>query len=209
MNYLKNQNWRYATKKFDKTRKVSAGELDLLKEAIQLSVSSYGLQPYKVLLIENQDLRAQLESASWDQKQITESSHLIVFCNYTDVESADVDAFIDLTAKSREMTFDDLKGYGDFIKSKISEKTKEERFNWTKSQTYLAMSNLLSACAELRIDACPMEGFEPDAYNEILGLTEKGLNASLIATIGYRSQDDRSQFYPKMRKPMEVLFEMM
>lgn len=207
MELLKNLQWRYATKKFDTTKKVSDEDLYKIKEAVQLSVSSYGLQLYKVLIIENAQIREQLKPLSWNQSQITDASHLFVFCNYTDVSHDAIDFFIKQTAETRNLDLDRLNGYGDFIKSKLAEKSPEETTSWLKSQTYLALGNLLTACAELKIDACPMEGFEPEAYNNILGLDKLGLNAAVIAPIGYRHWDDHTIGQQKVRKPMELLFE--
>ncbi len=209
MKLIENLKWRYATKKFDSSKKISPENLEKLKEAIQLSVSAYGLQLYKVIIIENTSLREKLKSVSWGQDQITEASHLVVFCNYTNVKDAHVDDFLNMTAKSQDIEVKNLSGYGDFMKGKISEMTKSESFNWTFRQTYLALGNLLNACAELKIDACPMEGFEPEKYNDILGLSRQGLNAAVIATIGYRSNEDHTQNRPKVRKSSNELFEVL
>ncbi len=208
MQLINNLKWRYATKAFDPEKKVNGSDLAKIKKAVQLSVSSYGLQLYKVLVIEDPELKKQLRAASWDQSQITDASHLFVFCNYTRVQDQHIDEFLDLTARVRGLDPADLKRYGTFIKKKLAEKSEQERINWTARQTYLAMGNLLAACAELKIDACPMEGFEADRYNQILGLTERGLNAAVIAPIGYRSVTDETQMNPKVRKPLEVLFEL-
>ena len=207
MNYIKNQEWRYATKKFNPDKKVSENNLTLIKRTIQLSVSSYGLQLYKILIIEDKNIRKQLQPASWNQSQITDASHLIIFCNYTKGISQAIDKHIELIAKTRGVDIEKLDGYRDFMKMKIAEKSQDDQFNWTKNQTYIALTNLLAVCASLKIDACPMEGFEAEQYNEILGLTEKGLNASIIATIGYRSNEDETQYLEKVRKPLELLFE--
>ncbi|EZH72345.1 nitroreductase [Aquimarina atlantica] len=207
MEFIKNQNWRYATKKFDKSKKVSIENMELLKQAVRLSVSSYGLQLYKILIIENQEIRKKLQPVSWNQSQITDASHLFVFCNYTKIKPLDIDNYLNLTAISRALKLEDLKGYGDFIKMKLAEKSIDEQLNWSKCQTYIALANLLSACAELKIDSCPMEGFEAQQYNKILGLTKQGLNASVIATIGYRSTEDTTQHLSKVRKPIQELFK--
>lgn len=207
MELLTHLQWRYATKKFDTTKKVSSDDLEKLKEAIQLSVSSYGLQLYKVLIIENAAIREQLKPVSWNQSQITDASHLFVFCNYTDVSSEAIDDFIKQTAETRNIDLEKLKGYGDFIKTKLAEKSEEEKSSWLQSQTYLALGNLLNACAELKIDACPMEGFDPDAYNKILGLDKQGLNAAVIAPIGFRHIEDHTIGLKKVRKPLEQLFD--
>ena len=205
-NFIKDANWRYATKKFDTTKKVSTEDLKTLKEAIRLSASSYGLQPYKVFIIENPELRAQLQPAAWGQSQIVDASQLIVFANMTNFSDADIDASLSLTTEIRGLPADALKGYGDFMKSKIGALSEDVRNTWTSKQTYLALGNLLNAAAELRIDVTPIEGFEPDKVNEILGLQQLGLNASVLATIGYRHKDDATQNYAKVRKSNEELF---
>lgn len=207
MDLIKNLKWRYATKKFDPNKKINTEDLAKIKEVIQLSASSYGLQLYKVLIIENAELREKLKPASWGQSQITDASQVIVFCNYTDVKDEHIDAYIDLKANSLGIAADELKGYGDFIKGKMGEITTEQKSQWTARQTYIALGNLLAACAELNIDACPMEGFEVQQYDEILGLSAKGLSAALVATIGYRSSEDDTQHAPKVRKPANLLFE--
>lgn len=204
--FIKDANWRYATKKFDASKKVSAEDLATLKEAIRLSASSYGLQPYKVFIIENPELRAQLQPASWGQSQIVDASQVIVFANMTQFGEAEIDAYFDNMTSTRGISIEAVQGYKDFMKSKINALSAEAKSNWTAKQTYLALGNLLNAAAELKIDVTPMEGFEADKYNEILGLTEKGLNASVVATIGYRHEEDATQHYAKVRKSTEELF---
>lgn len=204
--FLENQNWRYATKKFDATKKVSPEDLTVLKEAIRLSASSYGLQPYKVIFVETADIRAKLQPNAWGQSQIVDASHLIVFANITDFGDQDIDAVIQNFTKTRALPEGALKGYGDFIKSKITTLPVEQRNTWTAKQTYLALGNLMNAAAELRIDVTPMEGFEPAQFNKILGLEALNLNAALVATIGYRLDADETQHYVKVRKSNEELF---
>jgi nitroreductase len=204
--FLEDQNWRYATKKFDATRKVSASDLKILKEAIRLTASSFGLQPYKVIIVETESLRAQLQPAAWGQSQITDASHLFVFANITDFGNEQIDDAIENLTKTRGLPADALNGYGDFMKSKISTLPLESKNTWASKQTYLALGNLLNAAASLKIDVTPMEGFEPEKFNAILGLDKLGLNASLVATVGYRSEDDATQHYAKVRKSDENLF---
>lgn len=205
-NFIENQNWRYATKKFDATKKVSDSDLAVLKEAIRLSTSSYGLQPYKVLIIENEEIRKQLQPVSWGQSQIVDASHLFVFANYTDIQDTHIDTYMENIASTRGLNVSDLQGYGDFMKSKIVPLPKDKKAIWTSKQTYLALANLMNAAAELKIDVTPMEGFEPEKYNEILGLNALGLNASLVATVGYRHEDDTNQNIKKVRKSEADLF---
>jgi nitroreductase len=204
--FLENQNWRYATKKFDATKKISNQDLETLKEAIQLSASSYGLQPYKVLIIENPEIRTKLQPFSWGQSQIVEASHLFVFTNLIDIQNNHIDEYITNVAMTRGMDVQDLKQYSDFMKSKLVPLPSEAKSTWTSKQTYLAMGNLLNAAAELKIDVTPIEGFEPEKYNDILGLDKLGLNASLVASIGYRHEEDATQHFPKVRKSINELF---
>ena len=204
--FLENQNWRYATKKFDSTKKISTEDLNSLKEAIRLSSSSYGLQPYKIFIVENPELRAKIQPAAWGQSQIVDASHLIVFANRKTINEAEVDAFFDNISQTREIPLEALSGYQGFMKGKINELSADEQNTWNSKQTYLALGNLLNAAAELKIDVTPMEGFSPFAVNEILGLDALGLNASLIATVGYRSEEDATQHQKKVRKSNEELF---
>ena len=204
--FIENQNWRYATKKFDTTKKVSETDFAILKEAIRLSSSSYGLQPYKVLIIENAELREKLKPASWNQSQITDASHLIVFANDTNIGNQEIDAFIQNMSETRSVPLESIKGYGDFMKSKINELSVEEKSNWTAKQAYLAIGNLINAAAELKIDVTPMEGFDPIFYNETLNLNSQNLNAVLVAAVGYRHEEDVTQNYLKVRKSNQELF---
>lgn len=205
--FIENQNWRYATKKFNAEKKISNADLEILKEAIQLSSSSYGLQPYKVLIVENEEIRKQLQPASWGQSQIVDASHLFVFANIVNVDEEYINNFAQNVATTRNIPFENVKGYADFMISKITTLTPDQQLIWTAKQTYLALGNLLNAAAELKIDVTPMEGFDPVQYDEILGLKEKGLHASLVATIGYRHHEDDTQHYIKVRKPKSELFE--
>ncbi len=204
--FIENQNWRYATKKFDATKKISNNDFETLKKAISLSASSYGLQPYQVFIIENPELRAQLQPASWGQTQIVDASHLLVFANIVDLNEKQIDDYIANMAQTRGLNIENLKPYSDFMKSKIMTLPLDSKSNWSSKQTYLALGNLLNAAAELKIDVTPMEGFEPAKYNEILGLNALGLNASLVAAVGYRHEEDVTQHYTKVRKPNEELF---
>ncbi len=204
--FIENQNWRYATKKFDNTKKISEKDLDFLKEAIRLSSSSYGLQLYKVLIVENPEIREKLKPASWGQTQIVDASQVIVFANYTNATPENIDEYLTNMTQTRQIPLESVAGYGDFMKNAIGAKTNDQVKVWNEKQTYLALANLLNAAAELKIDACPMEGFDATQYNEILGLNELGLNAAVVATIGYRSDDDATQNYKKVRKSNEDLF---
>lgn len=207
MELIKGLEWRYATKKFDPTKKIEKEDFDKLKKAIQLSASSYGLQLYKVIIVKNNELKQKLYEVGNKQSQFLDSDAVIIFCNYTKISDTDIDKYTSLIAKTRNVSLDDVKGMGDYIKKTISNQSPEAQNKWTAKQTYIALSNLLSAAAELKIDACPMEGFSNEGFNEVLGLNEKNLNAAVVATVGYRAEDDAYANKAKVRKPEEELFE--
>jgi len=204
--FLENQNWRYATKKFDPSKKIADKDLVILKEAIRLSSSSYGLQPYKIIIVENPDLREQLKPAAWGQSQIVDASHIIVFANELNYGESGIDDYFKNVSQTREVPVESMQGYIDFMKASITALSDNDRNIWSAKQTYLALGNLMNAAAELRIDVTPMEGFVPEKVNEILGLNELGLNATLIATLGYRHEEDATQYFKKVRKSNEELF---
>ncbi|SHH00470.1 NAD(P)H-dependent oxidoreductase [Flagellimonas flava] len=203
---LDNRTWRYATKKFDDTKKITDQDLDLLLEATRLSASSYGLQPYHVFVITDSEIREKLKPVSWGQSQITDASHLIVFANATDFGEELLDGYVQNVSQTRNIPEESLKGYGDFMKSKLLNLPADVKNNWAMKQVYIALGNAMQAAAELKIDTCPMEGFEAEAYNEILGLDEKDLNASVVLAVGYRSEEDETQHYAKVRKSKKELF---
>ena len=205
-NFIQDANWRYATKKFDATKKVTSIDMDILKEAIRLSASSYGLQPYQVLIIENQEIRAQLQPAAWGQTQIVDASHVIVFATETNFGDLQIDKYIKNLTETRGIPTESVQGYADFMKLKINGLTDDQKTVWTAKQTYLALGNLLNAAAELKIDVTPMEGFEPEKFDVILGLEKRGLHSAVVATIGYRHNEDATQHYAKVRKSNEQLF---
>jgi len=203
---LDNLNWRYATKKFDATKKISSEDLNTLKEAVRLAASSYGLQPYKVVIVENPEIREQLKAAAYGQTQITDSSQLFIFANDLNAGPESVAAYIQNISETRGIPTEALGGFADMMNGVISNLSQDAKNIWTAKQTYIALGTLLAAAAELKIDATPMEGFNPAAFNEILGFDKLGLNASVIATVGYRHDEDDTQHYKKVRKSHEELF---
>lgn len=204
--FIENQNWRYATKKFDASKKIAEQDLNILKEAIRLSSSSYGLQPYKIIIVESPELRAQLQPAAWGQSQITDASHIIIFANEVNFGAEGIDSYFKNVSETRNTSLESMKGYMDFMKRTITALSEEERNIWSSKQTYLALGNLLNAAADLKIDVTPMEGFVPAQVNALLGLDKLGLNATLIATMGYRHDEDATQHFKKVRKSNEELF---
>ena len=204
--YLESLEWRYATKKFDPTRSIPEEDLQTLLRAIRLSASSYGLQPYKILVIRDAALRERLRPACWNQPQITEASHVMVIASKADFDGELIDSYLEEVSATRGVPFNNLSGYGDFMKSKLLDLPARSKAEWTARQAYIVLGNLLSAAAVQRIDACPMEGFDQERVDEILGLREQGLTASVIIPIGYRSEADDNQHYKKVRRSEESLF---
>lgn len=208
MKIIDHLNWRYATKRFDPKRKVSTEDIEVLQEAVRLAPTAYGLQLFKVLVVSNQEVKEKLKEASFGQRQLTDSSHVMIFCNYLKMESEFVDEYMKKKMRAENVSWESIAGYGDFIKGDLSARSQADTFNWMVHQTYLAMGHLLNACASMQIDACPMEGFDSEKYDTILGLKEKSLHASVIVPVGYRASDDSAQFLPKVRKVKEELFEL-
>jgi len=199
--------WRYATKEFDTTKKVSDENMDILLDSLRLTPSSFGLQPWKFVVVRNEELRGKLVEASWGQKQVAEASHLIILCSPLDISEKDVDAYVDSVANERSVDRETLVGFRDMMVGFISRKDEKQRKEWMKNQLYIALGNLMTTCASLRIDACPMEGFLPSKYNEILGLKEKGLRPVLVCPVGYRSADDKYADIAKVRYTQEEVVE--
>lgn len=197
--------WRYATKKYDASKKVSDSDFATLLEGLQLSASSYGLQPYKFINVVDPEVRAKLQPASWGQTQIVDASHLIVFAADTDVTAENIDALLELTASTRGIPVDALSGYGDFMKSAIGAMPTEIKPTWNSKQTYIALGNLMNLAASMKIDTTPIEGFDAKQYDEILGLAEKGLTSAVVCAIGYRSEEDETAAAAKVRKPLSDL----
>ena len=207
MNLIEAQNWRYAAKSFDPSKKVSQKDLDVITESLRLTASSFGLQPWKFIVISNQDIKDSLLEHSWGQKQVTECSHHIVFCHYSDFGDDKVDEFINDTAKTRGQSPEDLKGYEGVMKGFLARMDTNQKRVWMKDQLYIALGNLLNTCAHMSIDSCPMEGIVQAKYDEVLGLKEKGLMTAVACPIGYRADSDKYGPAKKVRFPKAKVFE--
>lgn len=197
-------NWRYATKQFDPSKKISAQDWAALEEALVLTPSSIGLQPWTFLVIDDPAVRAKLLFASYGQPQVVDASHFVVFATKTNYGEADVDAHIRQAAKVRGVSPESLDGLRTMaVRSVVQGMDETARRNWATNQTYIALGNLVTSAALLGIDAAPMEGFERHRYDDILGLKVRGLTASVIAALGYRKADDKYATAPKVRFPRE------
>lgn len=200
-------NWRYACKAFDATKTIPAETWAALEESLVLTPSSFGLQPWKFLVIQDRELREKLVPHAWNQRQVADCSHLVVMTVKTSLSVEDVDAFLARMVEVRGGTADSLLGYRGMVVG-AQEKgymTKE----WAKMQAYIALGQLMTACALLKIDTCPMEGFVAAKFDEILGLEAQGLTAAVLCPVGYRSADDKYAGLPKVRFATEAVIQRM
>ena len=204
--YNENLQWRYATKKFDPTKKLSAEQLEELLDTVQLSASSFGLQAYRVAVIADPAIRAKVREHAWGQAQITDASHLIAFMPMRSIDESYVEKYVKLIADTRGIPTESLKGFHDMMVGSIQGKSPEALAEWLRSQAYIAVGFLLSAAAQMNIDACPMEGFDPVHVDVDLHLLEKNLSTAVLVAIGFRASDDESAQYKKVRVPKEELF---
>ncbi len=206
MDILKTLNWRYATKRMN-GEKVSQKKVDLILDAIRLSASSAGLQPYTILIIENPELREKIKAVAYNQPQITEASHLLVFAAWSTITTAQVDEYINQIATERNTTIDSLKALHDMLLNTVKNNTEEQNFNWAARQAYIALGTALVAAASEEVDSTPMEGFDAAGLDKLLGLEEQGLKSLALLPLGYRDNaNDWLANLPKVRRKKEKLF---
>ena len=195
MKLIEDLNWRYATKKYS-TQKVSEDDLGKIIDAIGLSASSAGIQPYRLFVIEDPEMRKELGSDSFNP-QIVEASHLLLFAAFDSISQETIDNYIRLVAKVREMPVEDLAGFKSALGALLT-RTDDENFIWSAKQAYIALGTGLIAAAALHVDATPMEGFNTEKFDEVLGLKEKGLKSVVLLALGYR--DEENDKYAKLKK---------
>lgn len=196
-------NWRYATKVFDPNKKLSQEQLHTIKEAVRLTPSSFGLQPWYVLFISDKELRAKLKAVSWNQAQVVDCSHHVVICRRAEMTPVYVDEYIASVAATRGLSVESLQGYAEVVKAFIAARSPETLHQWMEKQCYIVLGQLMSVCAQLKIDTCPMEGFDPEQYNEILQLPSKGLRVVVTCPIGFRADSDKYAKLAKVRWPLQ------
>lgn len=191
--------WRYATKKFDPTKKIAPELWAQLESAAIHAPSSYGLQPWKFVVVTDPEVRKKLHPVSFNQPQILDASHLVVFVAKNPPTPADIDAYVARTAQVRGTTVEALDGFKQMMLGSLSRMDSAQAHRWAARQTYIALGVFLASAALMGVDACPMEGFLPEKYDEILGLKEQGLGSVVLATAGYRSADDKNAALAKVR----------
>ena len=195
--------WRSATKKFDTAKKVSNEDLEKLLEAGNLTATSGGLQPVKMVVVSDSTMLQDLVQDSYGQTQVGEASHLLVFAYETKIDESIVDRFIERAADVRNVSTDDLAGYSQSMKGYVQSMDEETRLKWARNQAYILLGTVITVAAEMKIDTCPMEGFDPIQYQEKLGLKEKGLMPAVVLPIGYRAEEDWISKVTKVRMKRE------
>ena len=205
---LQQLHWRYATKKFDPTKKISDDVWQALVESLILAPSSFGLQPWKFFVVTNPETRQQLVEHSWDQTQVVDASHLVVLAFKKDLNTADVDRYMQNIADVRQVPVDNLQGFAKVINGFLTKPPYPlDVDEWSKRQVYIALGQFMTSAALLGIDTCPMEGFNPPKYDEILGLAEQGYASVVVCPAGYRAEDDKSAAQAKVRYPAQDLVQ--
>ena len=194
--------WRYATKKFDPAKKLPPEEWAKFEQVLELSPSSYGMQPYRFVVVTDPALREQLKPAAYGQSQITDASHLVVFAARTDVTAEDVEHYMARISAVRGVDRAHLERYASTIKGDVVTGPRHGAVKeWCARQAYIALGNLLTFAALVSVDVCPMEGFDTARFDEILGLPAQGYCAVVLAAVGHRATDDGAASLPKVRFP--------
>lgn len=196
-NTIKQLQWRYATKKFDPTKKLSAEKLDILKESFNLTATSFGLQPLKLVVLSNSEIREKLVRFTYNQSQIRDASHVLIFCIEKEIDREFILDHFKRVEGTRNTPRKILEPFEKELIRSFTEKSSSQIRDWMINQLYLTLGALLTVCAVEKIDSCPMEGFEPEKYDELLGLDKKGLQSVIVLPVGYR---DESDFFINLKK---------
>lgn len=205
---LDSLNWRYAVKKFDPAKKISQEDFAALEESLRMAPSSYGFQPWKFVVINDSQMREKLRLVSWNQGQVTDSSHYIVLASQSHLEEKHVDNYMNSISLVRGVGIETLEKFkATIVRDMIDGPRGREVEAWAKMQAYIALGFIMQAAALMKIDACPMEGFDPKAYDELLGLKGSGYQSAAAIALGYRHQECRFQHMKKVRFSKEEVFK--
>ncbi|MGB5323630.1 NAD(P)H-dependent oxidoreductase [Lutimonas sp.] len=202
-NIIQSLTWRYACKKFDENRKLNKDQIDVLSKAFNLTATSFGLQPLKMLIVKSDALKAKLRPHAYFQPQITTCSHLLVICIDTAFNEDSIDAYFDLEKDIRGTSEEIVGKFRNQLKTIYKNKDRQQIDTSAIYQAYISIGTLMTVCAEQRIDSCPMEGFNPVKFDEILELEKKDLRSVLLLPVGYRADDDIMSAMKKVRKPLD------
>lgn len=202
-------NWRYATKKYNPAKIISDKDLEVVLESLRLVPSSYGMQPLSYLLINDKNLREQLKPLAYNQSQITDASHLIVLCSFRKITPTVIKNHLELMSEVRNEPFSNYEKFGENIQKTFANLSETATSEWTIRQAYIALGQIMHTCANLRIDATPMEGFDKTAFDKLLDLETQNLQSVLVCPIGYRADDDFLQQLKKVRKPINEVIKVL
>lgn len=200
---IENLNWRYATKVFDTSKELSAADLDYILEAGRMSASSYGLQPFKIIVVTDETKKQELMGHAYGQIQVGENSALVILAARTDVDEAMIADYTARIEATRGLPAGSVNDYKDMMVGHLTNLPAEARIVWAQKQAYIALGTMMMAAAEKMVDGCPMEGFSADGFNEVLGLADHNLSATVIFPVGYRAASDNTQHYAKVRRTAE------
>lgn len=203
INIIEQLEWRYAVKKFDANKTLSSEKIENLKQAFNLTATSYGLQPIKMVIVQNKELQEELVPLSMNQKQVAQASQVLVLCIEKNIDADYIKGYFEKVKNVRGTSDEILAPFKENMVSSFSSKAITEIQEWSKRQAYLALGNLLTVCAVEKIDSCPMEGFSPEGYDVKLDLNEKGLTSVLVLPVGYRAEDDVFSTFKKVRRNIE------
>lgn len=205
---LKALNWRYATKVFDKDKKISDEDLHVLNESLRLAASSFGLQPWKFILVNDKETREKLREYSWGQAQVTDASHYVVLAYMTELNEEYIEKFVQSIADQRKVEREGLQGYYDVMKAALIDGPRSKTISeWAQRQTYIAMGQLLMTAAIQGIDTCAIEGIVPEEYDKILGLEGTKYKTLGTVALGYRSNEDKYKDLEKVRFSFDEVFK--
>jgi len=201
-NIIENLKWRYATKAFDTNKTVAAADLDTILAAGNLAATSYGLQPFTFVVVDDAAKKQALVEHAYGQTQVAANGVLIVLAARTDVDAAYISEFTARIESTRGLPAGSVDGYKDMMVGHLTNITPDTRLAWAQKQSYIALGTMMAAASELHIDNAALEGFNPDKFDEVLGLTAMNLRATSLLVLGYRSADDATSAYTKVRKDM-------
>lgn len=196
---LKALNWRYATKTFDNAKKIDTETLQILTESLRLAPSSVGIQPWKFLVVESQEIKKILKENGYGQSQLSDASHVVILCRKNSIDAKHIDTHIQNTAKGRGVEVEMLAGYRKMIEGTLSGFSQDQYEVWASNQVHIALGLLLMTASLMNIDACPMGGFDASGVDTALGLADKGLSSVVLCTLGYRDENDKTAKFPRVR----------
>ena len=205
MKTIKSLKWRYACKKFNPNKKISDKKIKRLQKAFKLTATSFGLFPIKMLVIEDQKTKNILLEHAYHQKQIVDCSHLLVLCIDNNINEETIKTHFELEKDKRGVKDEDINSFRQNLIDSFSKQNQQEKIQGAKNQAYIALGNLITVCAMEKIDACPMEGFNTDKFNELLDLNSLNLESVLLLPVGYRAKDDFMSKLKKVRKPLKEI----